>query len=110
VEGNAGREKSFMIARMKLEALENCMMRFSEATPSSARRKDEDIARVDPSGPSAKKLNLRSSEREFERKRASRFHDDLEKAKRENAGLLALLHRAQTNPILSFHRNNLFLY
>ncbi|GAB2302080.1 hypothetical protein Dimus_036101 [Dionaea muscipula] len=35
---------------------------------------------------------------EFERKRANRFHDDLEKAKAENARLLALLHQAQTKP------------
>ncbi|GAB2297544.1 hypothetical protein Dimus_031642 [Dionaea muscipula] len=34
----------------------------------------------------------------FERKRANRFHDDLEKAKAENARLLALLHQAQTKP------------
>ncbi|GAB2301775.1 hypothetical protein Dimus_035800 [Dionaea muscipula] len=33
---------------------------------------------------------------EFERKRANRFHDDLEKDKAENARLLALLHQAQT--------------
>ncbi|GAB2275352.1 hypothetical protein Dimus_010113 [Dionaea muscipula] len=37
---------------------------------------------------------------EFERKRANRFHDDLEKAKAENARLLALLHQAdQTTPL-----------
>ncbi|GAB2290799.1 hypothetical protein Dimus_025069 [Dionaea muscipula] len=36
--------------------------------------------------------------REFERKRANRFHDELEKAKAENAKLLALLHQAQTKP------------
>ncbi|GAB2270336.1 hypothetical protein Dimus_005240 [Dionaea muscipula] len=35
---------------------------------------------------------------ELERKRANRFHDDLEKAKAENARLLALLHQAQTKP------------
>ncbi|GAB2289955.1 hypothetical protein Dimus_024253, partial [Dionaea muscipula] len=35
-------------------------------------------------------------EAEFERKRANRFHDDLEKAKAENARLLALLHQAQS--------------
>ncbi|GAB2292835.1 hypothetical protein Dimus_027069 [Dionaea muscipula] len=35
---------------------------------------------------------------EFERKRANRFHDDLEKAKVENARLLALLHQAQSKP------------
>ncbi|GAB2290096.1 hypothetical protein Dimus_024385 [Dionaea muscipula] len=35
---------------------------------------------------------------EFERKRANRFHDELEKAKVENAKLLALLHKTQTKP------------
>ncbi|GAB2273824.1 hypothetical protein Dimus_008596 [Dionaea muscipula] len=39
-------------------------------------------------------------EAEFERKRANRFHDDLEKAKAENARLLALLHQAQSKPHL----------
>ncbi|GAB2276095.1 hypothetical protein Dimus_010837 [Dionaea muscipula] len=39
-----------------------------------------------------------SPEAEFERKRANRIHDDLEKAKAENARLLALLHQAQTKP------------
>ncbi|GAB2298294.1 hypothetical protein Dimus_032362 [Dionaea muscipula] len=56
-------------------------------------------AGVDPSGLTSERcLNLRSSEREFERKRASRFHDELEKAKVENAELLALLHKTQTKP------------
>ncbi|GAB2289964.1 hypothetical protein Dimus_024262 [Dionaea muscipula] len=35
---------------------------------------------------------------ELERKRANRFHDELEKAKAENAKLLALLHKTQTKP------------
>ncbi|GAB2273579.1 hypothetical protein Dimus_008367 [Dionaea muscipula] len=35
---------------------------------------------------------------EFERKRANRFLADLEKAKAENARLLALLHQAQSKP------------
>ncbi|GAB2272697.1 hypothetical protein Dimus_007517 [Dionaea muscipula] len=39
VEGNRGRERSFMILRKKLEALRKRMMRFSEATPDSARRR-----------------------------------------------------------------------
>ncbi|GAB2276069.1 hypothetical protein Dimus_010810 [Dionaea muscipula] len=34
----------------------------------------------------------------LERKRANRFHDELEKAKAENAKLLALLHKTQTKP------------
>ncbi|GAB2295327.1 hypothetical protein Dimus_029498 [Dionaea muscipula] len=39
-----------------------------------------------------------SVQAEFERKRANKFHDELEKAKAENAKLLALLHQAQTKP------------
>ncbi|GAB2270597.1 hypothetical protein Dimus_005480 [Dionaea muscipula] len=35
---------------------------------------------------------------EFERKRANRFLADLEKAKAENARLLALIHQAQSKP------------
>ncbi|GAB2273596.1 hypothetical protein Dimus_008384 [Dionaea muscipula] len=65
----------------------------------STRRDGAGLLRVDPRAPVAKfgKLNLRNSS-EFERKRANRFHDDLEKAKAENARLLALLHQAQTKP------------
>ncbi|GAB2289700.1 hypothetical protein Dimus_024008 [Dionaea muscipula] len=61
--------------------------------------KDREHCGVDPSGLTSERcLNLRSSEREFERKRANRFHDELEKAKGENAELLALLHKTQTKP------------
>ncbi|GAB2268206.1 hypothetical protein Dimus_003184 [Dionaea muscipula] len=70
----------------------------AEATPSSAQQKDKDIAGVDPSGPSSREAEFLKFQAEFERKRANRFHDDLEKAKAENARLLALLHQAQTKP------------
>ncbi|GAB2275650.1 hypothetical protein Dimus_010408 [Dionaea muscipula] len=61
--------------------------------------KDQEHCRSRPLGSYEREmLNLRSSEREFERKRANRFHDELEKAKVENAKLLALLHKTQTKP------------
>ncbi|GAB2294800.1 hypothetical protein Dimus_028993 [Dionaea muscipula] len=51
-----------------------------------------------PSDPTAAEVEFLKFQAEFERKRANRFHDDLEKAKAENARLLALLHQAQTKP------------
>ncbi|GAB2287962.1 hypothetical protein Dimus_022312 [Dionaea muscipula] len=60
--------------------------------------KIKNTAGVDPSGPTAQKAEFTKFQAEFERKRANRFHDDLEKAKAENARLLALLHQAQTKP------------
>ncbi|GAB2272854.1 hypothetical protein Dimus_007672 [Dionaea muscipula] len=55
---------------------------------------------VDPSCPTGRipETELLKFQAEFERKRANRFHDDLEKAKAENARLLALLHQAQSKP------------
>ncbi|GAB2273719.1 hypothetical protein Dimus_008499 [Dionaea muscipula] len=70
----------------------------AEATPSSAQQKDKDIAGVDPSGLTGREAEFLKFQAEFERKRANRFHDDLEKAKAENARFLALLHQAQTKP------------
>ncbi|GAB2286553.1 hypothetical protein Dimus_020951 [Dionaea muscipula] len=52
---------------------------------------------VDPRVPLARR-RLYEVSSEFERKRANKFHDELEKAKAENAELLALLHQAQTKP------------
>ncbi|GAB2296801.1 hypothetical protein Dimus_030904 [Dionaea muscipula] len=67
---------------------------------SSAQQKDQEPSGVDPSCPTGRlpKAEFLKFQAEFERKRANRFHDDLEKAKAENARLLALLHQAQTKP------------
>ncbi|GAB2266261.1 hypothetical protein Dimus_001280, partial [Dionaea muscipula] len=77
------------------EALEEiparCYTRFDST-------KDKGIARVDPSGPTSREADFLKFQAEFERKRANKFHDELEKAKAENAELLALLHQAQTKP------------
>ncbi|GAB2301216.1 hypothetical protein Dimus_035250 [Dionaea muscipula] len=80
----------------------NQVMKLQEdsAVPasSSAQQKDQEPAGVDPSGPTSREAEFLKFQAEFERKRANRFHDDLEKAKAENARLLALLHQAQTKP------------
>ncbi|GAB2288025.1 hypothetical protein Dimus_022370 [Dionaea muscipula] len=72
----------------------------ADATPSSVQQKDKGIAGVDPSGPTSREADFLKFQAEFERKRANQFHDDLEKAKAENARLLALLHQAKfkSNP------------
>ncbi|GAB2265745.1 hypothetical protein Dimus_000781 [Dionaea muscipula] len=70
----------------------------ADATPSSVQQKDKGIAGVDPSGPTSREADFLKFQAEFERKRANRFHDELEKAKAENAKLLALLHKTQTKP------------
>ncbi|GAB2276392.1 hypothetical protein Dimus_011120 [Dionaea muscipula] len=65
---------------------------------SSTRPREQGTSGVDPSGPTGREAEFLKFQAEFERKRANRFHDDLEKAKAENARLLALLHQAQTKP------------
>ncbi|GAB2303790.1 hypothetical protein Dimus_037769 [Dionaea muscipula] len=65
---------------------------------SSAQQKDQEPAGVDPSGLTGRDADFLKFQAEFERKRANKFHDELEKAKAENAKLLALLHQAQTKP------------
>ncbi|GAB2273761.1 hypothetical protein Dimus_008541 [Dionaea muscipula] len=70
------------------------------APQSSAQQKEQGTTGVDPSGPTGRipEAELLKFQAEFERKRANKFHDDLEKAKAENARLLALLHQAQSKP------------
>ncbi|GAB2271206.1 hypothetical protein Dimus_006050 [Dionaea muscipula] len=63
-----------------------------------AQQKEQGTAGVDPSGLTGREAEFLKFQAEFERKRANQFHDDLEKAKAENARLLALLHQAQTKP------------
>ncbi|GAB2271382.1 hypothetical protein Dimus_006221 [Dionaea muscipula] len=63
-------------------------------------QKEQDASRVDPSCPTDGILEvvMTKLQAEFERKRANRFLADLEKAKAENARLLALLHQAKSKP------------
>ncbi|GAB2275908.1 hypothetical protein Dimus_010655 [Dionaea muscipula] len=74
---------------------------ISAAVPqSSAQQKEQDASGVDPSCPTGRipEAVMTKLQAEFERKRANRFLADLEKAKAENARLLALLHQAQSKP------------
>ncbi|GAB2268838.1 hypothetical protein Dimus_003781 [Dionaea muscipula] len=94
VEGESGSDDQFYDAQVGEEEPVT-------ATPtSSAQQKDKGIAGVDPSGPTGREAEFLKFQAEFERKRANQFHEDLEKAKAENARLLALLHQAQfkSNP------------
>ncbi|GAB2283582.1 hypothetical protein Dimus_018089, partial [Dionaea muscipula] len=91
VEGESGSDDQFYDAQVEVEEP-------SDETQETHRR-NKALQEATPRAP------LRTSEaeflkfqEEFERKRANRFHDDLEKAKAENARLLALLHQAQTKP------------
>ncbi|GAB2283366.1 hypothetical protein Dimus_017880 [Dionaea muscipula] len=69
LRGNLAQERSFMMLRMRIKDLQKI--------------------------PEVEMTRLQA---EFERKRANRFLADLEKAKAENARLLALLHQAQSKP------------
>ncbi|GAB2298153.1 hypothetical protein Dimus_032224 [Dionaea muscipula] len=70
------------------------------APQSSAQQKEQGTSGVDPSCPTGRipEAVMTKLQAEFERKRANRFLADLEKAKAENARLLALLHQAQSKP------------
>ncbi|GAB2275640.1 hypothetical protein Dimus_010398, partial [Dionaea muscipula] len=99
VEGESGSGEKFYDAEEEAQGSPELHDEIpAEATPSSAQQKDKGIAGVDPSGPIGREAEFMKFQAEFERKRANRFYDDLEKAKAENARLLALLHQAQTKP------------
>ncbi|GAB2290563.1 hypothetical protein Dimus_024841, partial [Dionaea muscipula] len=101
VEGESGSGEKFYDAEEEAQGSPELHDEIpAEATPGSTRQKDKGIAGVDPSGPTSREAEFLKFQVEFERKRANRFHDDLEKAKAENVRLLALLHQAQTKPHL----------
>ncbi|GAB2292756.1 hypothetical protein Dimus_026992 [Dionaea muscipula] len=99
VEGESGSGERFYDAEDETQGSPEVQEEIPPAAPqSSAQQKDQEPAGVDPSGPTSREAEFLKFQAEFERKRANRFHDDLEKAKAENARLLALLHQAQTKP------------
>ncbi|GAB2265733.1 hypothetical protein Dimus_000771 [Dionaea muscipula] len=101
VEGESGSGDKFYDAEDKEQGSPEVQEEIPATTPqSSAQQKEQGTAGVDPSGPTGRipEAELLKFQAEFERKRANKFHDDLEKAKAENARLLALLHQAQTKP------------
>ncbi|GAB2297730.1 hypothetical protein Dimus_031817, partial [Dionaea muscipula] len=99
VEGESGSDDQFYDAQLEVEEPVT-ETPAAPAVPASspAQQKDKEPSGVDPSGLTGREAEFLKFQTEFERKRATRFHDDLEKAKAENARLLALLHQAQTKP------------
>ncbi|GAB2273491.1 hypothetical protein Dimus_008283 [Dionaea muscipula] len=101
VEGESGSGEKFYDAEDEAQGSPDMHDEIPAAeTHGSAQQKEQTTPGVDPSGPTGRipEAELLKFQAEFERKRANRFHDDLEKAKAENARLLALLHQAQTKP------------
>ncbi|GAB2290623.1 hypothetical protein Dimus_024902 [Dionaea muscipula] len=98
VEGESGSGEKFYDAEDKDQSSPEVQEEIPAATPqSSARRREQGTSEstlVSYCGiPEDVMTKLQA---EFERKRANRFLADLEKAKAENARLLALLHQAQS--------------
>ncbi|GAB2290613.1 hypothetical protein Dimus_024895 [Dionaea muscipula] len=101
VEGESGSGEKFYDAEDEAQGSPDMHDEIPAAeTHGSAQQKEQTTSGVDPSRPTGRipEAELLKFQAEFERKRANRFHDDLEKAKAENARLLALLHQAQTKP------------
>ncbi|GAB2273651.1 hypothetical protein Dimus_008433 [Dionaea muscipula] len=101
VEGESGSGEKFYDAKDENQGSPEVQEEIPATAPqSSAQQKEQTASGVDPSCPTGRipEAELLKFQAEFERKRANRFHDDLEKAKAENARLLALLHQAQSKP------------
>ncbi|GAB2284191.1 hypothetical protein Dimus_018656 [Dionaea muscipula] len=101
VEGESGSGEKFYDAEDKDQGSPEVQEETPAAAPqSSAQQKEQGTSGVDPSSPTGRipEVEMTRMQAEFERKRANRFLADLEKAKAENARLLALLHQAQFKP------------
>ncbi|GAB2278300.1 hypothetical protein Dimus_012987 [Dionaea muscipula] len=98
IEGESGSDDQFYDAQAEVE--EPVIETPAATTHGSAQQKGQESSGVDPSCPTGRipEAVMTKLQAEFERKRANRFLDDLEKAKAENARLLALLHQAQSKP------------
>ncbi|GAB2273681.1 hypothetical protein Dimus_008462 [Dionaea muscipula] len=94
IEGELGSDDQFYDAQVEVE--EPVTETPAATTHGSAQQKEQESSGVDPSCPTGRILKsvMTKLRVEFERKRANRFLADLEKAKAENARLLALLHQA----------------
>ncbi|GAB2303011.1 hypothetical protein Dimus_037002 [Dionaea muscipula] len=114
VEGESGSGEKFYDAEDKDQSSPEVNEEIPAAVlQSSAQQKEQDTSGVDLSCPTGRnpEAELLKFQAEFERKRANRFHADLEKAKGENARLQPYS-PSRSNPILRFlfHQNNFFLY
>ncbi|GAB2268944.1 hypothetical protein Dimus_003882, partial [Dionaea muscipula] len=98
VEGESGSDDQFYDAQVEVE---EPMMKHqvAPASPTHLQLEQKDQEPSESTLESYRRaIEFLKFQAEFERKRANRFLDDLEKAKAENARLLALLHQAQTKP------------
>ncbi|GAB2278298.1 hypothetical protein Dimus_012985 [Dionaea muscipula] len=98
IERESGSDDQFYDAQVEVE--EPVTETPAATTHGSAQQKGQESLGVDPSCPTGRipEAVMTKLQAEFERKRANRFLADLEKAKAENARLLALLHQAQSKP------------
>ncbi|GAB2292858.1 hypothetical protein Dimus_027092 [Dionaea muscipula] len=98
IEGESGSDDQFYDAQVEVE--EPGTETPTATTHGSAQQKEQEYSGVDPSCPTGRipEAMMTKLQAEFEKKRANRFLADLEKAKAENARLLALLHQAQSKP------------
>ncbi|GAB2295253.1 hypothetical protein Dimus_029426 [Dionaea muscipula] len=95
IEGESDSGEKFYDAEDKDQSSPEANEEIPAAVPqSSAQQKEQGTSGVDPSCPIGRipEAVMTKLQAEFERKRANRFLADLEKAKAENARLLALLH------------------
>ncbi|GAB2294897.1 hypothetical protein Dimus_029088 [Dionaea muscipula] len=100
-EGESGSGERFYDAEDEAQGSPDMNDEIPAATThGSAQQKEQESSGVDPSCPTGRipEAVMTKLQAEFERKRANRFLADLEKAKAENARLLALLHQAQSKP------------
>ncbi|GAB2265905.1 hypothetical protein Dimus_000936 [Dionaea muscipula] len=103
-EGESGSDDQFFDAQVDVEET----VTGAPAAPafpaspgdSTTQPKEPKAAGVDPSGPSSHipKADMLKLQAKFERARANRIQEDLEKAQAENERLLALLQQAQSKP------------
>ncbi|GAB2288289.1 hypothetical protein Dimus_022629, partial [Dionaea muscipula] len=101
VEEESGSDNQFYDAQVEVEEpVTETPAAPAVPTPSTVQQKDTTSSGVDPLCPTGRipEAVIVKFQAEFERKRANRFHADLEKAQAENARLLALLHQAQSKP------------
>ncbi|GAB2273545.1 hypothetical protein Dimus_008335 [Dionaea muscipula] len=101
VEGESGSYEQFYDAQVDVEELVTETPAAQEVVAqASVQQKETAASGVDPSCPTGRipEAVMNKLQAEFERARANRFQDDLEKAQAKNARLLAQLQQAQTKP------------
>ncbi|GAB2268171.1 hypothetical protein Dimus_003148 [Dionaea muscipula] len=100
-QGESGSDDQFFDAQVDVEEpVTETPATPAVPIPSTVQQKVTETTGVDPSCPFGRILEavMNKLQAEFERARANRIQDDLEKAQDENARLLAMLQQAQFKP------------